>query len=239
MTVHLQRLLLLLHKAARRQPPPHRMAESSRSTTHRLRVLTETLQVCSSLRAPMHYAVSLQLAHVMLLCSEPVASLGALALFHVFGCISKSGSCRAAVVQEAQHTASKFETHLYMGILQPACIQLREKLSSDMDVRQCALSYMDFGADCALQCLFASDEQLSSGSGKIANMFSLCQHATSTVAELLLHVAAEELDHCEAASFTEVAERVSDENVWGQLQETMTSLRTIVDFVKDRLSTIG
>ena len=143
------------------------------------------------------------------------------------------------LVQDAQHTASKFEDHLYMGILQPACRQLREKLSSDMDVRQCALSYFEFGADCALQCLLASDEQLSSGSGKIANMFSLCQHATSYVAEVLLHVAPEELDQCGAATFSEVAERVSDDHTWGQLQETMTSLQTMVGFVKDRLSAVG
>lgn len=136
----------------------------------------------------------------------------------------------------AQHTASEFETHLYMGILQPACVKLREKLSTDMDVRQCALSYIDFGADCALQCLLASDAQLSV---VVANMFSLCQHATSTVAELLLHVAVEELERCEAASFTEVAERVLDEDVWKQLQEMMKSFQTRVSFVKDRLSAVG
>ena len=45
MTGHLQRLLLLLHKAARRQPASHRMAESTRSATHRLRIMLETLQV--------------------------------------------------------------------------------------------------------------------------------------------------------------------------------------------------
>lgn len=104
-----------------------------------------------------------------------------------------------------------------------------------MDMRQCATSFVEFGAECALECLLASDVQLPV---VVANMLSLCQHASRTVAELLLHVAVEEMDLCEAASFSDVAGRVTDAEVWERLQSMMTNLETRVQFIKDRLHVV-
>jgi hypothetical protein len=142
---------------------------------------------------------------------------------------------RVCVLQAALHTASQFETHLYMGILQPACARFREKLSSDMDVLQCAWSFVNHGADCALECMLASDSQLHIA---IAGLFQRCHNATSTVAELLLHEVVEDLDRSQA-SFSQVADRIMEADAWQQLGESFDNLQVSVQFVKERLSALG
>jgi hypothetical protein len=212
-TSHLQRLLLLLHKAVRQQPAPRQLTKATSRAVHRLRVTSETLAV----RLQPDFAPTC-------LCRDAVVLL------------KSHAHTGALYLQVAEHTASQFEAHLYMGILQPACTMFREKLSTDMDVRQCALSFVDHGANCALECMQASDAQLQIA---IAGLLKRCHHASSATAELLLHEAVDDLDRCQAASFAQVAGRVMDEEVWQQLQESFGDLQVSLNFVKERLSTVG
>lgn len=134
-------------------------------------------------------------------------------------------------VQVGWGALRSIQTYMYKCLQQQRLSFHRELERLDLDVAQCTRLIHDYGAECCLQCLIASDAQLSS---VVTNLVILCQDSASRACEILLGdtaIGSESSPGTE--SFSMLCQNVMQVDNWSKLQRICADIQTRVSFLID------